>query len=641
MLNGEKIIGLCCAMANKEPSKSIIDNLAEALKKTGKYKLLVFHCFEDMYFKSRSVIGGRSIFSLINYDMIDVMIVIPGSLYDGTIIEDVAGKCRKYNIPVISFDIPVEGASLVSYDYQQAFGSIVEHILEKHGCKRIKLIAGIKDNPFSQTRVDSCRRIIKSHGLSLSDDDIYYCDFWEEPTYAAMDRYFASGEPLPDAFICCNDSMAMAVCLKLNEHGYHVPDDVIVTGFDGIEMEKYHKPRLTTAVRNDKALAEAMLEMADKLTSAPGVDPFKTVLDHEPVFSESCGCACSRNEDSNRRLTELVKGYEYSLSYEEHVNSMENCIASDPSPENVRRVLEQFCFGNTMICLTDEFYRYISGEDDHARHEEFRGFVDMHLFVCTYTDGRKADPDAVFPASRIVPQLSASFGDYNTLFIIPIHFQDTVRGYLVTHYSPDVHNNERLYTFCTSLDRCLETMLIHEHMSALNRRLEFMFTHDQLTNIYNRYGFYKGFRESYEALAGTDLDVFIVSIDLNDMKYINDTYGHSAGDDALCVTAKALTEAAASCGGGVICSRFGGDEFVAAKICLGDAKEQAELYRSGFAQALESLNASSEKPYSVNVGLGVYSASLEGVDSIDGLIDLADRLMYSDKARHKRHPRSE
>ena len=55
---------------------------------------------------------------------------------------------------------------------------------------------------------------------------------------------------------------------------------------------------------------------------------------------------------------------------------------------------------------------------------------------------------------------------------------------------------------------------------------------------------------------------------------------------------------------------------------------------------LEELNSTSGKPYRVNVGLGVYSASLEGVDSIDGLIELADRLMYSDKARHKRHPRN-
>ena len=262
----------------------------------------------------------------------------------------------------------------------------------------------------------------------------------------------------------------------------------------------------------------------------------------------------------------------------------------------------------------------------------------MHVFSCTFDDGRKSE-GVVFPAARLIPLLENSFSEYNTLLITALHFQDSVLGYIVTHYVNDEHHNERLYTFCTSLDRCIETMRIHEHMSSLNHRLEFMFTHDQLTKIYNRYGFYNGFRESYDSVSG-ERDVFIVSIDLNDMKYINDNFGHAAGDDALCITARALESAAEYCGGGVVCSRFGGDEFVAAKVCPGDARQQVEKYRSGFVKVLEELNSTSGKPYRVNVGLGVYSASLEGVDSIDGLIELADRLMYSDKARHKRHPRN-
>ncbi|MFR7565032.1 MAG: GGDEF domain-containing protein [Oscillospiraceae bacterium] len=203
----------------------------------------------------------------------------------------------------------------------------------------------------------------------------------------------------------------------------------------------------------------------------------------------------------------------------------------------------------------------------------------------------------------------------------------------------DEHHNERLYTFCTSLNRCLETMCAHEHMSILNRRLEFMFTHDHLTQIYNRYGFYNGFRRSCADIVGSR-EVFIVSIDLNDMKYINDNYGHSAGDDALCITSAALTRAAEHCGGNAICSRFGGDEFVAAEVCQGSAKEKSDKFREGFVKALAELNAASGRPFAVKVSIGVYSASLEGVDSIDELIELADRLMYSDKARHKRHPRN-
>ena len=637
MQNIIKYIGLCCAEANKEPTKPIIDCLAERIAGDSPYRLLVFQCFEDTFNRSRSDIGGESVFSLINYSMLDALIIIPTSIYDKTVVESVTEECLKNKVPLISVDQKTNGAFSVCFGYGEAFGAIVDHLLTWHSCRRIKLIAGQKDNPFSQTRVDTCRRIMQQHDLPLDENDIYYCDFWDQPTFEAMDRFFESGEELPDVFICCNDTMAMAVCLKLNEHGISVPEDVLVSGFDGITVEKYHKPRLTTARRNNKELADELVRLLDEITDGDTVEPYDIDLSYEPVFSESCGCGCEETSAPNRQLAELVRSYSYALNFEEHINRMENRMAADPSPDNVRKVLQQYSFRNSVICVTDEFFKYCSGNVE-SEQGPFNGFGDMHVLVSSFDDGRKLD-DMVFPAGRLIPQLESSFSNHNTLLIIPLHFQDSVQGYFVTHYVYDDHHNERLYTFCTSLGRCLENMRTHEHLSALNRRLEFMFTHDQLTCIYNRYGFYKGFRESYSG-NGDANDVFIVSIDLNDMKYINDNFGHSAGDDALCITAKALTDAAEACGGGVICSRFGGDEFVAAKVCDGNAKEQAELYRKGFAEALDRLNETSGKPYRVHVGFGIYSASLSGVDSIDGLIELADRLMYSDKAKHKRHPRN-
>ena len=639
MLNSSGMIALCCTMINKEPAKPVIENLADLLKESGKYKLLVFQCFEDMYNGTKSDKGGASIFRLINYKMLSALIILPETIKDRSVVDEIARNCRENDVPLIAVDGFIEGAYNISFGYGEAFGTIVEHVLSWHGCRKIKLVAGYKGNEFSQTRIDCCRSIMTRFGLTLEDSCIMYGDFWETPTYEAMDRFFASGEPLPDAFICCNDSMAMAVCLKLNEHGYRVPEDVIVTGFDGIETEKYHKPRLTNAVRNNATLAQSIMDMLEKVTSVGEIEPYSVLLEYEPVFSESCGCGCASPDNTNRFLADFVQSYTSALNYEEYVNNIENSIAADPTPDNVRRVLEEYCFGNSMVCFTSEFWRFFTGESTDDRPPKFSGFGEMHVFASTFLDGRKPD-GTVFQASRIMPQLESSFSENNTMYVIPLHFQNSVQGYFITHFVREEHHNERLYTLCTSLNRCLENMRTHEQMRTLNRRLEFMFTHDQLTKIYNRYGFYKGFRESYENLSGENRDVFIVSIDLNDMKYINDNFGHAAGDDALCLISQALTDASEYCSGGVICSRFGGDEFVAAKVCPGNAKEQAELYRSGLEAIMAELNRKSGKPYTVNVGLGIYSASLSAVDSIDALIELADRLMYSDKAKHKRHPRN-
>lgn len=638
MLNTVRTVGICCAAANKEPTKPVLDSLSDILKTDEGYRMLVFQCFGDMYYSSGSKDGESSIFSLINYDMLDAMIIIPASIHERTVVEGIVSGCREHGVPLISVDIPLPGASCVSFGYGEAFGQIVEHLITWHGCRRIKLIAGVKGNPFSETRIKSCRDIMSSHGLTLGEEDLYYGDFWDNPTFEAMDRFFASGEELPDAFICCNDSMAMAVCLKLSERGLKVPEDVIVTGFDGIAIEKYHRPRLTTAARNDAQLARTLLEMVDRVSGDRSTAPYTVELPYEPVFSESCGCACHDEAGSNVQLAEYVKSYSYALNYEEYVNIMENTAAADPVPENIRKAVEKYCCANSLVCLTDEFCRFL-GAESREPLPEFSRFGQMHVFACTNVESRKNVSGDVFPASQIMPHFDSVMSEDRMTFLIPLFFQNNVHGYFVTPYVRDEHHNERLYTFCNSLNRCLENMRTYEHTRALNRRLEFMFTHDQLTQIYNRYGFYQGFREEYEA-HGDGCDVFIVSVDMNDMKYINDNFGHAEGDDALCMIAQALSGASDTVGGGVICSRFGGDEFVAAKICTGDAAEQAESYRRSFAEKLAEINASSGKKYQVNVGFGVYSASISGVDSIDGLIELADRLMYSDKAKHKRHPRN-
>jgi LacI family transcriptional regulator len=57
---------------------------------------------------------------------------------------------------------------------------------------------------------------------------------------------FLANNPLPDAIFCCNDQMAMAAVLLLNERGYSIPDDVRIIGFNGFEAHRYLRPQLTT-----------------------------------------------------------------------------------------------------------------------------------------------------------------------------------------------------------------------------------------------------------------------------------------------------------------------------------------------------------------------------------------------------------
>ena len=94
-------------------------------------------------------------------------------------------------------------------------------------------------------------------------------------------------EELPTAFVCNCDVVAMALIRALNEHGYRVPEDVSVTGFDDFVTGPEPEIRLSTFRINTPAMIElAVKTMAERCSGAHG--PFgRTVISGQPVYRDS------------------------------------------------------------------------------------------------------------------------------------------------------------------------------------------------------------------------------------------------------------------------------------------------------------------------------------------------------------------
>ncbi len=479
------------------------------------------------------------------------------------------------------------------------------------------------------------------HGLTLEENDILYGEFWDIPTYKVMDEFFASGEELPDAFICANDSMAIAVCQKLTEKGYSLPEDVIVTGFDGIEIEKYHSPRLATAIRDTDFLVDEIFNIIHNIEKDKNIKPYTVPISYTPVFSESCGCKKRDSVKSTRVLTDYVRKYSFVRGYEETMNKMGNRIAFDPSVENAREVMRKHTFGQTVVCVYEQFKLFSEADatdsEDEIQHRAQEHTDKACVFIECVGDAERKCEGMTFSRSALLPDLYERIPENNILMVLPLYSASSPIGYFVTYYVEFDTYLDQLYTYNMMANRCLEVVRTHEHMRFLNRKMEYMFTHDHLTGIYNRYGFYKSFKADYSK--SDCKDIFIASVDLNDMKLINDNYGHFEGDEALRITAEALSKGAEATDKGIICSRFGGDEFVVAMLCGGDAEEKSKAFHENFKNALAELNGSSGKSYKVSASIGVCSSPLDNVKTIEELIELADVMMYNDKARHKRRPK--
>ena len=99
-----------------------------------------------------------------------------------------------------------------------------------------------------------------------------------------------------------------------------------------------------------------------------------------------------------------------------------------------------------------------------------------------------------------------------------------------------------------------------------------LYVKDALTAIYNRHGFYDELRNRIAKLAGKRKMLFMASVDLDQLKLINDHYGHIEGDFAIRSIAQAISDTAVEVDG--ICARFGGDEYV---MCLVEEYDKANL----------------------------------------------------------------
>ena len=121
----------------------------------------------------------------------------------------------------------------------------------------------------------------------------------------------------------------------------------------------------------------------------------------------------------------------------------------------------------------------------------------------------------------------------------------------------------------------------------------------------------------------------VVSVDLNGLKQINDTYGHADGDIAISTVGKALSECFLS---QHTCARFGGDEFVVAgKV---DSEEQSDALSQKVNAYLEQFNEKSGKPYRVGASIGCVTGGPSGQLTLDELSKVADEKMYEDKVRY-------
>lgn len=150
---------------------------------------------------------------------------------------------------------------------------------------------------------------------------------------------------------------------------------------------------------------------------------------------------------------------------------------------------------------------------------------------------------------------------------------------------------------------------------------------DALTGLNNRRGFDSYMDEFFRRRENSEL--FVLMIDIDSFKQINDRFGHSAGDQALKDTADILKQVCAVSASRLFLCRYGGDEFVIAGHS--SSAEYSEHLKRDILESFQNHHPTDRKPYTLSVSIGTASGKCSGAEDAENLLHSADDAMYSDK----------
>src|SRR4051812_40111914 len=248
------------------------------------------------------VIGGKSfaaerrnrIYDLISAARFDGVIILSGTMTREVDLEVVGDFCRRYRpLPLCSIGSRLNGIPSYLVDNAGGTRSLVRHLVQEHGYRRLAFIAGPPTSEEANERLAAFRDELGILGVELGPNDVVHGDLMPASGHAALDVLLARGESPPEAILAANDAMAMGALDALTRHPVELAASIAVCGFDNVVETDFCSPPLTTVEQPLARLADAAVEgLVAQIAGRPC--PEVSRFEARPVLRRSCGCDASQ-----------------------------------------------------------------------------------------------------------------------------------------------------------------------------------------------------------------------------------------------------------------------------------------------------------------------------------------------------------
>ncbi len=591
------------------------------------YDVLVFSTFIKDFNNENYQLGERNIFSLINFDMLDGLIVAGDTLKlmepDKILYPRLKKECK---CPVVFVDYCNDlGFENIATNDTRPFEEIVDHLIDVHGCRNILFYSGPYEVSSTQTRYEGYKNSLKKHGIEPDPDFVSFDgDFWIGSGQRVAKEIIDGKRRRPDAIAFCGDHMAIAAQNEFQAAGWKIPEDIIIVGYDAINASLKCVPPMTSYTPPVDAAGENAVTVLD--AKIRGVDPVNlNFFGGKLELGGSCGCP--EDFTYTKRMcfqTDVTSKYEDFL----HSTMMEDFAEAD----SFLSLLVKFGYFLYLVpgwqrfylCLCDDWMSSsIYSEEENMLTE---GYSDkMRLYIDSKPDNGRVMQE-IFDVKIMLPALYEDRPEPQAFYFIPLHFNRKCLGYSVLSYGKDIKVFDINYMNWTKhICNALEYYRMQSKVSSV----AFI---DVLTGAYTRVGINRNINMLINHIHDDNYRFFVLVADLDNLKGINDNLGHQCGDLAIHELAKILISVT---GDFELCARTGGDEFVIMG-CNDYTDDHIDKLIESVLNKIETVNNSGILDFRLSASLGGVLRAISETHEIEELYHDADRNMYKMKKLHHR-----
>ncbi|NLL00103.1 MAG: GGDEF domain-containing protein [Clostridiales bacterium] len=626
--NNRKTIGVFVTRASEEYQDLICRAIYKRAYEFG-YNVAIFSNFVG-YGEINYEIAESNIANIIKYEELDGIILLPDTLMVQDFESKIIYNIKKYsNCPVVSVRQRRDEYQNVLIKDDIALDQIIEHFIIDHKFTKLNFLTGPKQNPVSDIRLNTYKRILTKHGIPIEEERIIYGDFWKRAGYDAVDTWMSNPKTHPEAIICANDYMAISVCNALARRGIIVPKDIAVSGFDNIEITKDFSPSITTV---GMPIAEMGREAVDKIHGMNIGKPREdlTYINFVTYIRESCGCETKKDsEEIFKRKNHIIQeldNRDETISRNAYmsidltgVDKLDDLNSRLPSYMNLNSGYSSF-----YMCLYTDWDRYENGI------ESVMDFCDREVTMEVGIKNGQVLQKTQFKASELIPSIYLD-SEPQAFYFNMLHHRDKCYGYAAISFKKFQSYKSSYQGWLTNICNTLENIKIHSEINRLVYKLEDMSIKDEMTGLYNRRALISLGQKYLEQSVKNQSKLMVFSADMDNLKSINDKYGHAGGDIAISAVADALKDASED---DEICIRLGGDEF--SVIGVEYDMEKIARFISNFEDAIRRFNEVQTPDFKISISYGWNITKPDENMTLEECLSVADQKMYLQKKRKKR-----